>query len=492
MSEATEKLINDLKKAAGDLNRGIASYNLSGIIAGLQGPFDKAAKPETLKELINNLKESASGASRTDLSRPMTTDYMAQLVSSKQGASGSGATLSQFVSALNRIMTLDPGDYVNKGRGISIAAPVATDLWYLFYHFNMLADYYTEEVVDYTEYLNENLQFLENLPGLKPLRILRSAGDLEVVTNGTFVEPYVFKNQYTNNGVYWVNSLYWELIHPGVSLQDYSAGPKEFDVNSYVGYIAFPVGQLGVMELITMVQETLLSGYKFSGGESPSSSGYVEKPAASPDSDMAPQSQVPGEMFPPVPANLGKCYGLHLVDSAGYYVEKTSTEFLATKVNYWGTDIAPKKWMRHWIHRESTYPVPGEFIGILCKPLVTPPHLWWFQESSPFLYAGGWVETGELTSGVITEVILEENRTDGGTVGNLYFVKIQGCEVAVESTDFFTYAVGERVVIVKIDELTETVADESTTVENMFLFTEANKLDNLNNYVIVPLSFYLK
>jgi hypothetical protein len=143
--------------------------------------------------------------------------------------------------------------------------------------------------------------------------------------------------------------------------------------------------------------------------------------------------------------------------------------------------------MRYWIHKDSTLPVPGEFIGILCRPVATPPHVWWFQESSPFLYAGNWMETGNLTSGVITAVTREANRTDGG-IGDEYKVKIQGCEVTVYSTDFYTYSVGDRAAILKLDSATAATKSFTWLDQDPFLQTEENTV--ITDYVIIPATFY--
>ena len=151
-------------------------------------------------------------------------------------------------------------------------------------------------------------------------------------------------------------------------------------------------------------------------------------------------------------------------------------------------DVKSKSWTKVWIKKTDKYPVPGEFIGILVKPLSVPPHVWWFQESTPLLYAGNWVETQNLTSGVITQVTLEVNRTDGG-VGDEYWVKINGIEIIAYASDFKLYEVGDRVAILK---------RWTTGVKATRSFTWKDQRDGQHpikdqaslEFVIMPITFY--
>lgn len=443
-------------------------------------------------------------------------------IASMKGLTSAGTTLSRQLEKLEaRALTMEPGDFVNKDMQQKTAIPLAQDLWYIWGHLNQLARYYSSDesfigdTYDYTTYLSENMAFLDKLPGLKPLLTIRDWEQFVVHAGGEFVSPYVYRNEYTNNGVYWVNILFWELVGTKDSgVVNDSTGPAGMNRTDYCGYLTFPVGMLGVMEVISLMAETDLSGYAFSGGQSPSSAGYTAKPEVSLDYMERPQTDEP-DMFPPVPKELNRCYGHHLIEK-NYLVVDASLELLAkfgtiagktapAVIPYWGVEIEPKKWMRYWIKKENTWPVPGEYIGILCKPTVTPPHMWWFQKSSPFLYAGNWMETKTLTTGIITDLILEEDRTDGvnDDVGDLYFIKIQGCEVAVLTSDFFRYAVGERVTLVKLDRVNTTYTGElaykerwPAKADTMWTFKETTKKTEegytvMENYIIVPLTFYI-
>ena len=452
------------------------------------------------------------------------------IINSLKGISGSGNILSKVVERATDILhTLEPGDIA--GQEKASAAPIASDLWYLFYHQNLMQKYYSDVLgadfkhYDYSAYLSNNMSFLSYLPGLKPLKVFTDLKSqlIPVVEgrHGVFGDV-ITSAKYDNNGIYWINAAFFELRVQGVALQYPSEGSKGFkeNPNDYVGDIAFPIGQLGVMEVISLFQETELMGYAFAAY---SSSGYYhQKPAITDLEDQyKPSLQSTPEMFPDMKdpngnqlAGMNYCYGRHLIDFAYYKPEtpvnsqntrnskndaayapvaERDVELWAANIKDYGEEIKPKLWMRYWIHRDSTLPVPGEFIGMLARPVAAPPHVWWFQESSPFLYAGNWMETGNLTSGVVTEVTLEADRTDGGT-GDLYKVKIQGCEVQIAASDFLRYSVGDRVAVLKTGSLAK--ADKAfTSLNQTYLkdsdsFTKTLVISGL--YVILPLTFYKK
>lgn len=426
----------------------------------------------------------------------MDREQLARIISSMKGIAGSGNVLSHVVSRFENIVaTMDPGDYVAKDT--ASAAPVATDLWYLWYHDNVLQKFYSEDTsadfrhYDYSAYLSDNLSFLNRLEGLKPLKVLTDLSQLSTdVSQDVFGKLY--SAEYQNNGIYWINTMAFELWNNGVNVQYGSDGPKDFKPNDYVGYLTFPVGQLGVMEVISLLQETVLSGYQFAAVDSDGI--HLPKPAPEIKDDEKPAVQFVPEIFPDAKNSNGNqlsgmnyCYGLHLIEDAYRNVQPRDLELFSAHPEPY-EDVKPKFWMRYWIHKQSTLPVPGEFVGILARPVATPPHVWWFQESSPFLYAGNWMETGNLTSGVIVSVTLAANRTDGG-IGDEYQVKIQGCTVTVYSTDFLSYSAGDRVAILKVDSTT-TAQTKSFTWDNQDSFLQSEKNTVIADYVIVPFTFY--
>jgi len=484
----------------------------------------------------------------------MNREELARKLESMKGLSGSGTVLSNAVRKLaDFVGTMEPGDIV-AGDNIS-AAPTGYDLWYLWYHQNLMQKHYADQEADfkhydYSAYLSNNLSFLSYLPGLKPLKVLT---DLKQQLS-TKIRDDVFGNlveaQYKANGIYWINTIFFELWNPKYSPRynsdtktiphyerEYSGGRHHIVIDhttsptygskgylekptEYVGYIAFPIGQMGVMEVISLFQETDLRGYAFEDVDSLGT--YHQKPAVSTLEDKdKPTIQSTPEMFPDMKdsngnqlAGMNYCYGKHLIESANHKPvipmaqQNTLNSDLNTAyapvadrdVELWGADIKdygetvdPKLWMRFWIHKDSTMPVPGEFIGILVRPVACPPHVWWFQESAPLLYAGNWVETKTLTSGVVTEVILEAARTDGGT-GNLYKVSIQGCIVEIAASDFLLYAVGDRVAILKTD--CTAAAEQSYSTNEQIYLKDSDSFTNTlvinTKYTILPIVFYRK
>jgi len=462
----------------------------------------------------------------------MTRDEVIKKLESMKGLSGSGTVLGETIKKLSDFFgTMEPGDVVRTSDGLTTAVPIAYDLWYLYFHQNFMRKYY-EDIVgaefdhyDYSSYLNNNLSFLSYLPDLRPLKVLTDLKQQLNVDPGAlsvFGFDVIIPSQYENNGIYWINTAFFELRRKDLSLEYPSEGSQGFKEkpNDYVGYIAFPIGQLGVMEVISLFQETELSGYLFAAY---ASSGYYhQKPAISDLEDKyKPSTQSTPEMFPDMKdekgnqlAGLNYCFGRHLIESAYYKPEisipsqnnsnsddtsayapvaSRDVELWASNIKDYGEDIKPKLWMRYWIHKDSTFPVPGEFIGILVRPVASPPHVWWFQESSPFLYAGNWMETGNLTSGVVIEVTLEAARTDGG-IGNLYMVSIQGCQIKIESSDFLAYSVGDRVAVLKMESLAPaTKAFSSLSQTHLKESDSYTKTLVINDkFVIVPCTYYTK
>lgn len=419
----------------------------------------------------------------------MDKEQVSRQLASMKGLAGSGNILSYFVEKIEGLVaTMEPGDFVRSDTGNVSAAPVAADVWYLYYNENLLQGYFSTGPdflhFDYSDYLAENLAFLELLPGLKPLKVLTDLDSLDIEEGFGSIIP----SQYENNGMYWVNTLAFELWNTGIGMRYASAGPKNFVPNDYVGYIAFPVGQLGIMEVISILQETALSGYKFTAVDS--NPAYQKKEPPDLTDDQKPSLQDTPEMFPDMKDSNGNaiagqnyCFGRHIVESA--YILKDRCENVADKLKDYEA-VEPKMWMRYWIHKDDTLPVPGEFIGILTRPVSCPPHVWWFQESAPFLYAGNWVELNQLTSGVITAITDEGDRTDGGT-GSQYTVKVQGCSILIDATDFFEYHVGDRVAIIKLDR---EKATESFAWHNQTRLKETDEGVKKTNFIIAPFTFY--
>lgn len=436
----------------------------------------------------------------------MNKEQLSKILSSFKGISGTGNILPDIVSKLDDFVgTMEPGDFVRGDTNTVTAAPVSHDLWYLFYSDNLMKKHFAEgpdfNHKDYSSFISSAFSFLTAI-GIRPLKVLTDLAQLDIKAGFGDIIP----SEYQGNGIYWVNTAAFELWTKAHGAQYPSDGPK--NINDYVGYLAFPIGQLGTMEVISLLQETDLAGCPLAAVYSDGNYWPKDAPAGFTE-EQKPSIQSPPIMFPEMKdAGKNYCYGRHLIES-GYVrpetpvpsqnsansegssayapVAKSDVEIFASPLTKYG-DVKPKKWMRYWIHKDSTLPVPGEFMGILCRPVVAPPHVWWFQESSPFLYAGNWLETNHLTSGVVTAVIEEDARTDGG-IGSLYTVKVQGCEVQLEATDFCEYSVGDRVAVLKMDS-TAAEQTKSFTWEDQTYLKDTDAGTKKTNLIIIPATFY--
>jgi len=391
-------------------------------------------------------------------------DYIQRVLNIRKGISGTGALYGDMLSTKARgIHVLEPGDHtvisVKKEIERSMSSPTAYDLWYLKHHHCMLMrDTERHEVIP-DEYVESQLSFLQDkLGGMKPLCIIRNLEDL---VPPTYLSDASIQDQWKEMNEYFLNMLGYEMWASGLPEQFPSEGVTKyrwekyqdgrltkyrmvqetgvFNRADYVGYITFPGGQLGVHEVLSILKqhETDPTSFVITVDEAPvldSSCDYF---------------------FPPINTYTGKnvCFGDHFIES-GHKVpddETHSVEWL----NAWPIpfeyypDCIPQMWMRYWIHKDYKFPVPGEFIGVLCRSMALPPHIWWFQESLPFVYAGNWVETDNLTSGLVVSKTLESERTDGG-IGTEYKIKVHGWDIYIYASDFMDYAVNDRVGVLKV------------------------------------------
>jgi len=399
------------------------------------------------------------------------------IINSLKGIQGTGQLYGKMVSlledaVLSKVHTLEPGDFSRTGEHpIHISAPIGYDLWYLFNHVNLV--HHIDPHTDSEVYVSENLKFLsEKLMGMKPMKALTL--DTLASYGGSVV--WEIQPVWANEGAYFIQVLAFELGQEGTAFDYDSQIPGGYSKDNYVGGIMFPMGQLGVMEVISLLQETKLEAEDFGlDGEEPN---IIQ------DTKLFPPTEAAGE---------NKCFGKHLIEDAYLVRDDVWDQFelmapcRITQEDY-TQDIAPKSWTKLWIKKTDTFPVPGEFVGILCKPVSCPPHVWWFQESSPFLYAGNWVETQNLTSGVITEVTLEADRPDGG-VGDEYWIKVNGIEFIAYASDFKLYKVKDRVAVLK-RWTTASKATRSFTWKDQRDGDHPKKSEVSLEFVILPITFY--
>jgi hypothetical protein len=401
------------------------------------------------------------------------------LANSLKGIQGTGRLLGAMSNLIGKVganATLEPGDFVRTKRSpIHISAPLAYDLWYLFNDVNLV--HHIDPHADSEQFVSERLKFLkEKLNSLKPMKAVTNAD----LINDIIAQPAVFeyKDDWSNQGAYFIQVMVYEMCQKETDFAFDSSGPPGIsDTSTSVGHLTFPVGQLGVMEVVSMFQETELEVDDFSLAE-----------------DETPVQIGSPDMFPPMDhAGENRSFGKYLIESSYLIPEnmKDRVEIMADCViteDDYTKDVKPKSWTRLWIKKEDVFPVPGEFIGILIKPLSCPPHVWWFQESTPLLYSGNWVETQNLTSGIITMVTLEEDRMDGG-IGEEYWVKINGIEIIAYASDFKRYEVDDRVAVLKrwtVDKK----ADRSFTWKDQRDGIHPIKNQVSLEFVILPITFY--
>jgi len=228
---------------------------------------------------------------------------------------------------------------------------------------------------------------------------------------------------------YAIKEARFEVCLDGNGVTADSMGPSG-SKNDLTGYIDVPIGPLGVMWRISLATESSLS-------EGTGSNVY---PVSGNNNTIQ-----GGELLPPFDLQRKETCG-EMMMNKGYLLDDDSTCELLLD----GTADPPElhKWLRYWIKKENTTIIPGEFVGILCRPW--PLFCWWKQETAPFVYAGNWIETEFYTSGIVKEVWEEDDyEGEDGEVGNRYRVWVKNEEIVVKSTDFLEYEVDDRVGLLK-------------------------------------------
>jgi hypothetical protein len=359
------------------------------------------------------------------------------------------------------LVSTEPGSFVRPGTkgdaGISLAAPIGYDVWYLFPTENVL----NFEDNERTEEILERLgQFLSKLQDIKPLKTLRSVDDLSFTSWWSWPASM---NYWTNSAPYMIKVMRYETILEGRSFKYYSGGMP----SNSIGFLAFPIGQLGVMEIVSLIGESVTEADGFSIG---AQEAIVEA----------------GDMMAPVHHNRGHCVGEHLIEG-GYLVQNDGTD----KVELMSEDfigqesVEPHRWLRYWLMPEDTFPVPGEFVALLAKSELF--HVNWFQATAPILYSGQYWENEYYTSGVIQEVIEPDDESEEET--NIYKVWVRGFEMWLRPTDFYLYEIDERVAIVK--ETLDLVDNMDWTLIESDKDNDSSSADNPDeDWRVAPISFY--
>lgn len=301
------------------------------------------------------------------------------------------------------------GDENNPAK-VGLGAVIAYDVWYLAGAGNVL----TFGGKSQADTMSMLTAFFESVDDAKPLKI--PGGH-----SSPGLAPGVSVGPVTDQGAYVIKEARFETFLNGNGAAYDSAGPAG-GKNDLVGYIAIPIGPLGVMWRISLATESSLTS-GLSSNVYPSSGDNKTIPG--------------GELLPPFDLTLRETCGEMIMDKGYLLDDDTTCEMFSDDTAY-----PPHKWLRYWIKSDSNTIVPGEFAGVLCRPW--PLHCWWHQETAPFVYAGNWIETEFYTSGIVKEV----SSPDGET-GNRYKVWVKNEEITVKSSDFLEYEVGDRVGLLK-------------------------------------------
>ena len=235
----------------------------------------------------------------------------------------------------------------------------------------------------------------------------------------------------------------FELYTPtkGTAAYD-STGPKVRQ-NNYAGYLSFPVGQLGVHLVISIITQTIAIGEN------------IQSSDAIPVEFLSSDVLTGEKIIPPWEAGHEGCPGVNLIFKAYLIGEDPPSErFVEYLADDAGEKVQFHKTLRYWIPKDSKWLWPGEFVALVCRPM--PTHCWFFQETSPFIYSGNWAETEFYTSAIVKEVLepnegeeIKDFEPEDGEVGKRYRVWVKNEELILKSSDFLEYEVDDRVALLK-------------------------------------------
>lgn len=388
----------------------------------------------------------------------------------------------------SRLIAMDVGDLTlpgnQSGYNICLSLPGAPDVWYLTVGASVVPFQGDDCQERAAKVLATLAAYFSGLDDIRPLKLkMRTPADSDIA-------PYIIREARFET---WMLNRSTEFPSPGprasvdegvICAPDISLG------NRYGGFLSFPVGSMGVMEVLTMFSESMFDMLANNIPFVPDSTIAIHPP----DGWACVRDRALDGFLSPLTDLLNVCPGVHIIEN-GYQVVNCDSEYPAMPMDAYDS-ILPMYSLRYYLRRDSKWPMPGEFIGLLARPF--PYHAWWYQETSPFVYAGNWIETNHYTSGVITEVLppLED------TVTPVYKCLVRGVEQNIAASDFYGYEVGDRVAIIRIgdlDRFLDMTKGNYKWVEMEDLWarqahdaetpTEAPYVVN-TNMLIVPMSFY--
>jgi hypothetical protein len=402
----------------------------------------------------------------------------------------------------SRLLVMDVGDITvtgpETGYNVGVSLPVASDIWYLTIGASVLPFRGDEYQVNAEKILGFLANYLTRLDNIKPLKNLQSYENLHAYFSGYEMRT-VFDADHAPHVIRETRFETWMLNRstefpskgPKASIEDGVKSKPETSLGQlYCGLLSFPVGPLGVMEVLSIFSESMDDMLKNEIPFTPDGTVVIDNPNGW---KCVTETALDGLMSPMTDMK-GDCPGVHLVNK-GYLIESRDAEYPAEP--FAGYDkILPLHSMRYYLRRDAKWPLPGEFIGLLAKPW--PSHVWWFQETSPLLYAGNWFETNYYTSGVIKEIL----QSPEGAFDLVYRCVVRGVEVCVASSDFYGHKVGDRVAILRINDLDRFTdatkgnfkwkeMEDLIVREKMEKETPSNLPYIVNpNMMILPMSFY--
>jgi len=166
-------------------------------------------------------------------------------------------------------LSIDPGDYIRIGDdgtpSLALSLPIAYDVWYLWKTVNAISDS-EEESILFTQLILNPL--LTRLGDVKPLRMIPKEMWVPDPNSLAIIDPPDL-SFFQTNGFPFIKQMRFETFLKDRSPFYSSPGPQEMTEDGldqqnmgpgdlYAGYLAFPVGPLGVMETIAFVCGSLL------------------------------------------------------------------------------------------------------------------------------------------------------------------------------------------------------------------------------------------
>ncbi len=160
--------------------------------------------------------------------------------------------------------TLNFGDKNNPVR-VGLGAPIDYDIWYVFGAGNVLkfggksVEESMEKMAGFFEEVDQAKPLIPPVENVDPNVFIypRSGGTVGTTLFASMTSGRI--NLGTRSHQYAIKEARFETWLTGNSAEYYSNGPKAPDGDGYAGYIAFPVGPLGVMWRISLATESSLA-----------------------------------------------------------------------------------------------------------------------------------------------------------------------------------------------------------------------------------------